>query len=149
MFVNEKGIIVYDQDGKPIRVYDRTIDHDRNVILKRGGDGRGVVNRGRPDPGEEYFVLQGDDFHIRFEGLMSYEKVDEINSELFWKIRRVWDLEGVEGREKEIMDLIVEALTTYGVNFGMKNVNSITVCFTDSVLDLLNKSSFEPVTTQI
>jgi hypothetical protein len=143
-FVNEKG------EKMPYTEY-RTIDYDRNIILKHGGHGRGHSGRPpRPEPDEpiiEYFILFGDDFQLRFEGHLSGEDAPEGGRDLNWHIHRTWDAEGVQEREEKIATILAEAITAYGVYFGKKNVHSITVDFDEKCLHFKSISPIEPMMT--
>jgi len=128
----------------------RTIDYERNIVLERGS---GIHGSGRPsapnpdDPIKDNFILKGDDFQVRIEGYLTGEDSENNKRDLTWHIHRIWDVEGIHERENEIIDLIVEAINTYGVYFGKKNINSITVEFGDFCSALTKETDFEPIRT--
>jgi hypothetical protein len=142
-FVNEKG-------EKMSYTEYRTIDYDRNIILKHGGHGRGHSGRPpRPEPDEprkEYFILTGDDFQLRFGANTSHVVREDKTDDIFWHVFRTWDVEGVEGRETEIATFLAEALTAYGVYFGKKNVYSITVSSDKNCIAFKSIDPIEPIT---
>lgn len=147
-FVNEKDVRICDEDGKLLDLVNRTIDRERNIVLKRGKR----FHKGRPEQEEidqhaDFLCLEGEDFKFYFEGIMSFSIADNGREDVSWNVQRIWDSEGVTGREEEIRGYLVEAITTFGVYYGKSNVNSITVGFGKYAKALTHGDFVEPVTT--
>lgn len=120
-FVNELNVPVYDVNGHLVKVVDRTIDRARGVTLAHCGNPDLFIRpapQGDGEPVMQGFRLTGPNFNIMLEVAMSSKPAPNGEEDLFRTVERIRGFIGVEGREPEILSLIVEAVTAYGIHFG-------------------------------
>jgi hypothetical protein len=104
-----------------------TIDKDRNIILSKNGYSLDSYAR--------KFILDIDGVHVNFEAKSIQNKHENSNPEepynvdVVWKINHLIVPKKLQSKQKEIRDLITEALKAYGINHKRENASHVAVDF--------------------
>ncbi|MCB1563394.1 MAG: hypothetical protein KDJ75_07465 [Alphaproteobacteria bacterium] len=103
----------------------RVIDYERNIYLTRANSD--VIGRGSPDdPRTEFWDLPlGDNPKdvVWFGAFYTQKEITKNNWHIKWTMHKIVIPEHLKPRRFEIKDLIEEALETFGVYYGKKNVS--------------------------
>lgn len=103
----------------------RTVDYERDAVLKGGAEEPGLV--GPRQPNSRAFTLTWKGEQIQFGTRYVTELFEDGSGKKTWCVEKCVYPEHLQVRKREIIQLVLDAMQAFGVNFGKQDDVEIVV----------------------